>query len=76
MSPGNWTGGINANQPRVAHLCRDHDQAWWYNVAADAQAEIDVRFRMQFRKKPTRIGSKRPKKATPRSELTPLQRRA
>ncbi|KAK5722730.1 hypothetical protein LTR15_005962 [Elasticomyces elasticus] len=76
MSPGNWTGGINANQPRVARLCRDHDQAWWYNVATDAQAEIEVRFRMQFRKKPTRIGSKRPKKGTPRSELTPLQRRA
>ncbi|KAK4901283.1 hypothetical protein LTR27_001840 [Elasticomyces elasticus] len=76
-----WTAGRNGNQARAAHLCREHDQAFWANIADvnnannRAQVEIDRRRRMTRKTKPKQIGAKRSKKATPLNSLTPRQRR-
>ncbi|KAK1071635.1 hypothetical protein LTR74_003266 [Friedmanniomyces endolithicus] len=71
-----WTDGINGNQAHAAHMCLPHDwEDWWFHTAPRAQIEMDARYRLRLRKKPTRIGYKKSKKATPRDQMTPFQRR-
>ncbi|KAK1081762.1 hypothetical protein LTR48_007342 [Friedmanniomyces endolithicus] len=71
-----WTDGINGNQAHAAHMCLPHDwEDWWFHTTPRAQIEMDARYRLRLRKKPTRIGYKKSKKATPRDQMTPFQRR-
>ncbi|KAK0303843.1 hypothetical protein LTR82_017410 [Friedmanniomyces endolithicus] len=71
-----WTDGTTGNQAHAAHMCLPHDwEDWWFHTAPRAQIEMDARYRLRFRKKPTRIAYKKSKKATPPDQMTPFQRR-
>ncbi|TKA69713.1 hypothetical protein B0A55_07814 [Friedmanniomyces simplex] len=71
-----WTNNIKGNQAHAAHICRAHDLQLWLQTTAAAQTEINARRRMRLRKKHTRVGYKKCNKATPRDQLSPIERRA
>ncbi|KAK1088047.1 hypothetical protein LTR33_000736 [Friedmanniomyces endolithicus] len=73
---GRWTNSINGNEERAAHVCLLHDyEEWSIYTVPRAQTEINTRYRLRFRKKPPRLGYKKSKKAIPRNQMTPAQRR-
>ncbi|KAK3074668.1 hypothetical protein LTR53_002746 [Teratosphaeriaceae sp. CCFEE 6253] len=71
---GPWTKGVNGNELRTRHLCRQHDWLYWTQAKYSARLEIHARRTMRFKKKAAYVRYKRPK-PTPRSQLTPRQRR-
>ncbi|KAK3116372.1 hypothetical protein LTR53_003342 [Teratosphaeriaceae sp. CCFEE 6253] len=71
---GSWPKGVKGNELRTPNLCRQHDWLYWTEARYSARLEIHARRTMRFKKKAAYVGYKRPK-PTPRSQLTPRQRR-